>query len=159
MTGPFPGTAGPISLVQVKTKHAQFERAHAEMVNETCERSEYVARMHVLQQPHFRPRTGALQKATQAKTVRLRNGHLVRISNPKPYAAAIDLGARPHVIRARRAQALHFYWARMGLWFTGPRVNHPGNKPYRFLWHATWGAYRFAGHSLRAGMRRVAQRF
>lgn len=40
-------------------------------------------------------------------------------------------GARPHVIRARRAKALRFRWHGKIVFFA--RVNHPGNRPNRFL--------------------------
>lgn len=49
------------------------------------------------------------------------------------YAAAIELGAEPHVIEASNVENLKFYWKRKGVQFYGPRVNHPGNRPYKFM--------------------------
>lgn len=160
------GGSGPINLRQVRAKHLRFQAAFSSLVDATCEKASYIAVKHVLQTPHFNPKTGALQRATKAKTVRLRSGRIVTVSNDLPYAAPIDLGARPHVIKAVRAPFLSFVWNGRGApaQFRGKRVNfrsvhHPGNKPYRFLWHATFGAYRFAGHSFKAGMHQVAKRF
>ena len=42
-------------------------------------------------------------------------------------------GTKPHIIRARRAKALHFYWARVGRWVSFKRVRHPGTKPNDFI--------------------------
>lgn len=49
------------------------------------------------------------------------------------YAAALELGAMPHSIDASAAPVLQFWWEKMGLWFVGPHVNHPGNRPYAFM--------------------------
>lgn len=37
-------------------------------------------------------------------------------------------GTLPHVIRARRAPMLHFFWARVGHWVTVKSVHHPGHR-------------------------------
>jgi hypothetical protein len=49
------------------------------------------------------------------------------------YAASLEMGAEPHVIEARNVENLRFYWEREGVEFYGPRVNHPGNRPYKFM--------------------------
>jgi hypothetical protein len=48
------------------------------------------------------------------------------------YAMADDQGASPHVIRARNAPLLRFYWRRIGRQFEGLSVYHPGNRPYHW---------------------------
>lgn len=50
-----------------------------------------------------------------------------------PYAPIVRWGSRPHVIRARRAPALHFYWERVGHEVFFKSVNHPGTKPNPFM--------------------------
>jgi hypothetical protein len=45
----------------------------------------------------------------------------------------LEEGTRPHVIEARNARVLAFYWPKIGGWFFGPKVNHPGNKAYRIF--------------------------
>ena len=58
------------------------------------------------------------------------------------YARYVHEGTRPHVIRARRASALHFYWEKMGreVWFRS--VNHPGTRAVPFLTRATRRVFR-----------------
>jgi len=50
-----------------------------------------------------------------------------------PYAPIVRWGSRPHVIRARRARALHFYWEKVGHEVFFKSVNHPGTKPNTFM--------------------------
>lgn len=45
----------------------------------------------------------------------------------------LEVGTRPHVIEARIAKVLAFYWPKIGGMFFGKRVNHPGTKPYRYM--------------------------
>ncbi len=45
----------------------------------------------------------------------------------------LEIGTRPHVIEARIAKTLAFYWPKIGGMFFGKRVNHPGTKPYRYM--------------------------
>ena len=42
-------------------------------------------------------------------------------------------GTKPHVIEARNASVLAFYWPKIGGMFYGRKVNHPGNKAYRIF--------------------------
>lgn len=78
-----------------------------------------------------------------------------RLLAPVIQAATTDKGARPHVIRARRAKVLRFYWERgpagPGI-YRFPKVNHPGNAPQDW-----WGPglRRQAQPSLRRAARRV----
>lgn len=50
-----------------------------------------------------------------------------------PYAGYVRWGTRPHVIRARNAKYLRFYWPRVGRVVFFKKVNHPGTKPNYFL--------------------------
>jgi hypothetical protein len=53
-----------------------------------------------------------------------------------PYAFFHHEGTPPHVIRARRAPMLVFYWPKVGHVVAFKQVNHPGTKPNRFLVNA-----------------------
>ena len=57
----------------------------------------------------------------------------LRIEANVPYAAALELGARPHPIYPVRAVFLIFYWDVVADWVAFLSVNHPGNKPYNIL--------------------------
>lgn len=56
------------------------------------------------------------------------------------YARYHHEGGQPHPIAARRAPLLVFYWPRVGRVVAFPRVNHPGNRPNRFLTNAVRAA-------------------
>lgn len=47
---------------------------------------------------------------------------------PVVQAATTNSGARPHVIRPRRAKVLSFYWPKVGARVAFLKVNHPGNR-------------------------------
>ena len=61
------------------------------------------------------------------------------------YAPALELGSEPHIIVAGTSEGplatdsfsgrtmLSFFWKREGVDFVGPRVWHPGNRPYKFM--------------------------
>lgn len=49
-------------------------------------------------------------------------------------------GTRPHIIRARYAEALHFYWTKRRKWVFYKFVHHPGTAPNDFV---TRGAAQF----------------
>lgn len=49
------------------------------------------------------------------------------------YAPSLENGAEPHPIDAKNVENLKFYWERAGVQFYGPHVNHPGNRPYKFM--------------------------
>lgn len=57
---------------------------------------------------------------------------LVGVENV-PYAIWVHEGANPHEIRARNAPRLVFFWEKVGSLVAFPVVQHPGNKPNRFL--------------------------
>jgi hypothetical protein len=47
---------------------------------------------------------------------------------PVVQAATTNSGARPHIIRPRRAKMLSFYWPKVGARVAFRFVNHPGNR-------------------------------
>lgn len=53
-----------------------------------------------------------------------------------PYAYWHHEGTKPHVIAARVAPYLVFYWKKVGRVVRFKSVNHPGTKPNRFLVNA-----------------------
>lgn len=55
------------------------------------------------------------------------------IALPK-HALYVHEGTKPHVIKARRAPFLVFYWHRIQGIFVGKKVNHPGTPSDPFLW-------------------------
>lgn len=74
--------------------------------------------------PFDQARTGKLANAYQVRVVPGTN-HF-QVVNPKKYAAAMEKGARPHRIRARRKTTLQFR-DRTGRWRYTTFVRHPGS--------------------------------
>jgi hypothetical protein len=54
------------------------------------------------------------------------------VLSPGPLGTFIQKGTRPHVIRAKNAPMLRFYWPKVGRVVYFKSVNHPGTKPNRF---------------------------
>lgn len=138
--------------------HQVFFARHQVEVQEALEFAGRFARDHVQRYPEFTPRTGRLQRSTKARVVRTAGGKLLRLTNDRKYAPAIDGGARPHVIRPKRRRFLRFR-GRDGNWVFARKVNHPGNKPYKFLYRAHRAAGRVVERNLRQRLSRIASRF
>lgn len=48
----------------------------------------------------------------------------------------LDQGTKPHEIRAKNVSALYFYWEKIGAFFIGPKVMHPGFKGLDFMYQS-----------------------
>lgn len=55
-------------------------------------------------------------------------GYKGEIKTTAPYARFVDMGTRPHVIRAKGGGMLRFYWPKVGAWVQFKQVQHPGFK-------------------------------
>ena len=148
-----------INLGQVHRGHSHFLAQNERMLEEAAHLAGKHSIDHVNRYPEFTPRTGELQRGQRYLVRRMKSGRLLFLRNDVPYANPIDKGARPHPIVARRAQNLVFYWKKMRRWFVGPRVNHPGNRPYKFAYRAWRSAYRVEGQILNRHMAELASRF
>lgn len=145
------------SVVRVKRAHQHIAAETARAIEESLEFAGRFAESHVDQYPQFRPRTGQLQAATTHKVIRTRGGKLLKIQNRKAYAAAIDKGAKPHTIAGRNGGLLKFRTSRG--WVSKRSVQHPGNRPYKFLYRATTAAYRVLGRNLQQRLSAIARSF
>jgi hypothetical protein len=146
-----------IDLRAVQLAHRRFLSKHdAAVLAELNEARDFGVDC-VQRNPGFKRRTGGLQDATTGQVIRTRTRGIVRLSNRKPHAAPMDRGARPHIIRAKSAKALRFV-GKGGLVFR-KSVNHPGNKPYRFLYRATNAAGRTFVQGLARRMATIARSF
>lgn len=148
---------GPINIGSLKAKHRRGKAMIAAATLKAAEEAAQDALLRSKQSPRFKPRTGALLAATTARAVRLKSGAKVTLKNAKKYAAAIDQGAKPHVIVPRRAKLLRFLSG--GHIVFARRVNHPGNQAYRFLYRATLTGYRMLARRLEARLASVARKF
>jgi hypothetical protein len=115
-----------------------------------------IRRLEAIGDPHPVLRAAQLKTVQEAqRLVHRRTGFLQRNIKPgaisatsakvvanTPYAASLELGAKPHVIRPKRAKVLAWGGPRRltGRLRSGGKptnfarlVHHPGNKPYPYL--------------------------
>lgn len=78
-------------------------------------------------------KTGRLAESIEHEV----NGHVARIGSNVPYAAIVELGSGPHIIRATRAKVLAN--RETGEIF-GPVVHHPGTRAQPYLRSALFRA-------------------
>ncbi len=144
-------------LAQIKRAHADLIRQTEKAVDRETEEAGRFAENYVHAHPTFTPRTGKLQDSTGHKVLRLSSGRILRITNKAKYAAAIDQGSKAHLIVARRASALRFMWK--GQLMFRRWVWHPGTRPRKFLWRATFAAGRILEQGLESKMAAIARKF
>jgi hypothetical protein len=149
---------GPIDIAELRRKHARGRDAIRKAVEEAATEASGDAVTYSRQKHEYKNRTGALRGATFGRVVRLKSGAKVVLKNPKPYAAAIDMGAKPHWIKPRALdKPLRFKVG--GRWVSTWLVNHPGNRAYRFLYNATRHGHRMLLKRLEARLAGVARKF
>lgn len=82
---------------------------------------------------HRKRRPGTLRD-TIVKRVRDVGGvPVIEIGSEDDIALIHHEGTEPHIIRARQAPRLVFYWPKAGRVVAFKQVSHPGTKPNRFL--------------------------
>jgi hypothetical protein len=147
-----------LNLDEVQRGHDHFLAGNQRLVSSAEELAGRHALQYVQQHSEFHRRSGKLQDKTAYRVVKTSGGKILRISNPLPYAAAIDTGSKAHRITARNASVLRFV-SRSGVLMFRRSVWHPGTRPYKFLYNATDSAYRVLGQDLERGMTELARRF
>lgn len=153
-----------IDLRALRQKHRAIIRASDAAIAEEMTAAAQYAEAHVEKFPRrYKHRTGNLYRSTEARVVRVRGGsgaaiagRRVRVANTAPYAPFVEFGTRPHVIRARRVRFLRFWWKGAIRFFR--KVNHPGTRHTRFLWRATYAAFRVVGPNIETRLERIAAR-
>ena len=100
-------------------------------------------------------KTGKFAKGIRFKTFARGDAMGFTVSTPQPLGSWIIKGTRPHKIVARKASALAFYWPKIGKYWVGHSVNHPGTKPNPFAGRA----YRRWLPGARSDLRTVASNF
>lgn len=81
-----------------------------------------------------------------------------KIMSKSPHGVFIEEGTRPHVIRPRFKKCLRFV-SRSGDIVFAKKVNHPGNKAYRFFSRALTKANGTFKRKLQTALRHAAQRW
>lgn len=84
--------------------------------------------------PTRQRRPGTLRDSIVKRVVTTSNGDVaIEVGSSDPIALLHHEGTEPHIIAARLAPQLVFYWSVAGGVVAFPRVNHPGTKPNRYL--------------------------
>lgn len=108
----------------------------------------------------YKDRSGRLRQSIKARHVAEQaRGAVWEVWTPTRYALFVEAGTRPHRIDARNVPNLHFYWTRLGRWFTGPHVNHPGTRAYPFMGPGFLKAESFLEARLSADLARISARW
>lgn len=147
-----------LDLGRLRAAHNKTIVDHATTVaGEIVDAGEF-AQSYARAHPTFKPRTGRLQRSVHWKARQAAKKTTLKVRARTRYAHAIEYGARPHVITPRRKKYLRFRPKGGGVVFA-KRVNHPGNRPFKFLYRTANAAGRILQQGLGAGMARVASRF
>ena len=146
-----------LNIQKIRQSHRRFLSAHDSAVARSLDDARNEGIAFVQREPGFKPRTGELQRATTGQIVRTSRGSVIKLQNRKPYAGPIDKGSPRHPIAAR-SKALRFT-SSAGVLIFRRRVNHPGNKPYRFLSRATTAAAGTFVSRMRSRMTVIARNF
>jgi hypothetical protein len=146
-------------LTSLRKAHTRFMWANHRMVKRVLNRAAPEAQKHVRDKAGFTHRTGTALARTTARVMRLKSGGKIRIANAARHAKWLEHGTRAHVIRARRARYLRFFWRKLGRVVYFKSVRHPGTRPYRFLYLATHAVGDRVRLGIKGGMRRAAKRF
>lgn len=146
-----------INLRAVQQSNRRFLAQHDASVLRALNDSRNAGLRYVQTNPGFKPQTGETQRATTGQVIRTARLGIVRLQNRKPHAAALDKGARPHLIRARGNGVLRFTAG--GAIFFRKQVEHPGNRAYGFLSRATTHAGETFAREMASSMTAIARRF
>lgn len=157
-----------VDISRIRPAHQRFLANHDAQFDRALSQSaiEHEVRQHVGSGILIARRSGNLVKSTTAKTIRTRNGHLVKVQNTAEYAKAQDGGSGlwgPHknyyFIFPKGNYPLAFYWARKKQHVKFAWVVHPGVKPTHFLQVAADLSFKTRLALLRAAMRSAARQF
>lgn len=141
------GTFG--TYVQIDpAKLADFLRSpNGPVFRMLIEDGEAVKREAVREAPVYQPpddysashrdrRAGTLRDSIVKRIATENDQPVVLVGSADPVAVFVHEGTQPHIIRARNAPLLVFFWKRVGRVVSFRQVNHPGNQPNRFLLRA-----------------------
>jgi hypothetical protein len=131
-----------------KVTFESYERART-LLEITLAEAKIVARRNVLYRKYPRAYPGASVKAIglgdamYSDMQRTGKGYTGKIGNRLSYAASVEHGAAPHVIRPRvrgigngryvRGGYLYFYWWNRGYFVKTRKVYHPGQTGKHYL--------------------------
>lgn len=78
-------------------------------------------------------KTGAMIAGMHYKKGKWARGIQFDAGSDVSHTLFMDQGTKPHVIAAKNAPVLTFFWPKVGRVVHFKSVHHPGTKPYKFL--------------------------
>lgn len=108
-----------LSVARVRAKMTQLIAHHSRMLKIHARRNAPVE-------------SGELRNSIS----KIQQGLEAMVYSDAEHAPAIEFGARSHEIRPDEANALHFFWEKIGQEVYFAQVDHPGNEAQRFMWRA-----------------------
>lgn len=124
-----------LDISSLRPAHKQFIQAVKSTVNTALINAGREAQDQVIASTAFKG-----EKVKHTVYYRI-NGQVVQIYTANKIARFMEFGTVPHIIRARKARFLSFFWKKVNAQFIGKFVNHPGTKPTLFLRTATEVAF------------------
>lgn len=139
---------GPINVSDVRRQHSKFLHSAGEIIDHAAhEAAEFGSKY---QGHHWKQPTGNLERQTQARVIKTRQGNRIVLSNKAPYALAQEYGSGLHASRGARAKypipgpnnksGKTLRWVSNGRVHFSKRVMHPGVRATRFLFLKTEAA-------------------
>jgi hypothetical protein len=151
----------PVNTSELRNKHSRFLADLVKAIDAASQDAAHAAEKYVHEQSGFKHgnpgHPGSIEASVRTRVVRTSNGSVVRIADTAKHAKSQEFGARPHIIRARRAKMLRFVVG--GRVVFRKFVRHPGNKPTQFLFRATHWAGVVEFNSLKDRLHALSRRF
>jgi hypothetical protein len=147
-----------IDIRRLERDHGKFIAAHRQAVEDSAEEAAKAGERLSKERPGFKHRTGNAKARTKGRVIRRGGKVIVRMSNDAKYAAILEKGSRPHIIRPKRPGGF-LRFEIQGRIVYARQVRHPGTKPYRFLSKGRDVASRMFEQVLRPRMIRAARGF
>jgi hypothetical protein len=112
----------------------QSNEAAVDFIRQVLREVRFQARLHVAFGPYT---TGNLARSIEVDGPHMEfAGATGSVGSRLSYAAAVEAGARPHVIRPVNGRFLKFYWRKVGRVVYLEKVNHPGQRGKEYLLRA-----------------------
>jgi hypothetical protein len=129
-------------LPQFRDLRGRFARADKQLLDDRREAVRKMGRRWVAYAQDEAPKsptsTGRFWRGIRFRTY-VRGSEIgFTATSPQPLGTYIVKGTKPHIIRAKFAKALYFFWPRGGgKYYSRKSVRHPGTKPNPYTVRAT----------------------
>lgn len=136
----------------------RFSQANAKLLSIKRDEMRDLGRGHVrVLQRHAPKKSGEFASGITFRTFAKGETIGYTTSSPQPLGKWLrPPGTKPHVIRAKNAKTLRFFWAKAGRVVYPKSVNHPGYRPKSDFVEEGNKEYRPA---MLAGLRRISTRY